>query len=271
MGWGACRSCSPPFCAMSQKENHFMPVVVPLTQILVFGLKDSWNPYALSVICLFVLWISIWRASGITHFFMMVIFILTYAILTFLLNLGYFSFIYATPWINNSIFVLNWIVPTILVIMGGIIFVDWMRMKKSFEGNVIVPLLGLNPASGAIIRERGQLAQINVRKLDGHLIFISSLFALICALQVSTWPFNTDILPYFMEHAKEGNVMEGMVLLGVYLGANIFLLILSCAALSLVRKRSGQKYQEKYISYFRIVLSALCLATGVGLFSKMLF
>lgn len=239
-------------------ETH---IVTPLS----LGLKDSLNPYAVSVGIVFLMRLA---GAGQTAQRIMRIgisFILALLATVFIGMLGFFDLCIERAFVQNSLWFLSLGVAVLFLWVGFRIFRDWWKVAyQSADGKAVIRIPGFLKTDcnatddGLQGNEKGQ-------KGIG-IVFLSVILGVLGAVWISLWP--PEYYVYVMHASIVSSGIPGLATLffALYsLGYISFFVLIWLAVLFIHRSKAAVIFLIDRISIVWAVSSAVFIATGVGL------
>lgn len=223
--------------------------MLPLANIIVYGLSDALNPCNLSTMIIAVIFLGWLRQKGIAHVSLAWVFVgVSYvAVLAYALG-GFMSVLYSVSFFN-SMRVLYFVIGVLFCIAGLIHFFDWIKVRQGKASEVLLPL------SKGYSAEAKPLAQLLGR---------SSVITLAAVLNAAStvWPMNKYIGFYANFLGMPGEVMSAFLMLAIY----CLMLVLPLAVVPLwMSWTSPSGWVSMKPSQGKIVLSAFILGVGINL------
>ena len=218
---------------------------------IVFGIKDSFNPYALSmVLCSLVFLAS--TANTTRDIILSGRFVIgTVVVLTFVGAWGGNMFWFERPAVSRASYFLSLGVAVFLLVIGYLLFQQWRQGKMQAAGQWL-PLFLIETAKTV--------------KKDIDIIFVSIILGLAVVLLGSLWPKdqNIYILYYFL--FTSGNVLLATLFFALYGVAYSFPLLVVWGIVFWI-KHSGKLRNDflNAISWLRVCFAAIFIAVGLGI------
>ena len=223
-----------------------------ISAAIVFGINDSFNPYALSmVLCSLCFLASIGNTTRniiLSGWFV----IGTTVVSTFLGAWGENMFWLEHPAVNRAIHFLSLGVAVFLLVVGYLLFQQWWQSKTP-DTSQRLPLFLLAET-------------VKAAKKDIGFIFVSMILGLAAVLLGSLWPKdqNIYILYYFL--FTSGNGLLATLFFALY-GLAYSFPFLAVWGIVFWIKRSGKLRNDflNAISWVRVCFAAIFIAVGLGL------
>lgn len=220
---------------------------------LFFGLRDSFNPYTLTITLLFIIYL---RFIGTTQKRLTItgaFFLLSMGLVNFFCMTGFLDRVLAQQMILTTIRVFYFFIAVLLVWIAMINIQDWWQHKKDLQRNV------------NIVKFPSWLKEDNpAYQKKGH-IFLSVFGGGLAAIFVSVWPQNYQFL--VSAYSDGGKNIWGIVSI-VLVYSFAFTLPLIGVWLGILYLRRSLEFQNqirKHLSMLKMAFSAVFLSVGIGL------
>ncbi len=233
---------------------------------IALGINDSLNPYGLSIVLLFLVFLSFYgRAPG--HVIISGLFLaLSLSLVTFISIVRGYDIWLESAAVNTVVRILSWGMAAVFVWLGFMSFSDWWRGKKdgragSAEINHLPVFLGACPAHHAVsCSGRGVL-----RDFVG-LMIISVLLGTLGTVLGSLWPKSQHLYLSYYSLVTAGRPQATVLFLGFYSLASAFcVVVMWLVVLSISYSERMKGILIKAVSFVRITSSAVLLSMGLGL------
>ena len=254
---------------MESNDNAMMLGMIPLP-LFFSGVKYSVNPFSLASLLIFALILGYCTYDIKGAIRCGFAFIVPVVVCTCLAILGILDFYETNIHINNLIFVFNWSIAIVCIIVGIVCFIDWVRSKimdENFNAILKIPSLWnalANTSEKVQEKEKGKPKRMGC-------VPISILFGIIAAMNNSTWPEPSDIYFSVMQYIYVGNVNMAI---GIFLVFCVIITlpmqILWLIVIILYKRVKGIEITENIASLTRVLSSAIFLAVGISLVRIML-
>ncbi|GEM_PF-3786945 len=228
-----------------------MTLIDYMVAAIALGIVNSFNPYMLSMILCFVIFVTIFgntqrQVARIGQFTVGTVFFLT-----FFLAWRESEFWLERPLIAYGIYFLSLGVAVLLLITGYLLLRQWWQSKRQH----------FTPPLPSFLTEGRQTAEKNV----GIAIF-SVILGLAVVLVNSLWPKDQAnyVLDYFL--FASGNVLLATLFFALHaLSLAFFLWVVWKMLFHIKRSTKLRADFGAAISWLRICFSAICIAVGFGL------
>jgi hypothetical protein len=221
--------------------------MVPLTNILVYGLGDALNPCNLSTMVMFTAMLGWLRRRHLPYLSLG----WTFIILSYIASL-----IFSTGGLMNILYsilffkvgrIIYFAIGIVFIIIGVIYLIDWVRMKRG----------SLSKASRVLSDDgKGKLFSNVLGKIG-----VVSSAVLLNAL-ATIWPSNAIISFYANYFDVPGEKKATIIMLCIY---NLMLIVPFVAAMLWIPWNSSSGWMTKAPAKAKMVLSSFLLGLGIGL------
>ena len=232
------------------------------------GILEGFNPLALAAVLVFIIFLSsvgqTQKQAVIAGFGV----IASALLINFLAVMGLWDSFYTKPGFVKIDTIANFVLALYLTIVGFLNFIDWARYKKqNDDGKFIIKLpifLMVTNRTQAIIE----------KKLPFHQALAKNMFLIICSILVgaaltllsSSWPKDFHALINYYGYYTSGQTLKAYVSLGVNsLGYVLPLIFVWGLFLFIGRSKALNSWMVHALSFIKIVSSAFCLSSGLGL------
>jgi len=243
--------------------EHYFP------EIFLLGFKESLNPYALCVPLFLLVFLSRAGDSYKKVFFIGLTYSLLSAISCGLMYSGFFDFFLSKKSIVISMTWIYLVIGLFFVVYALLNFRDWLKLhsaKKNYNFFLKMPaFLGISDERLLNCDKK----KTRKNKLPQRIIFYSMVFFVGSLLSVSQniWPMDIYIYRLFAFYLSKGYYAYVFLFYGVYAVACVSpLFFLWFCVLRMIKVFEKKPVSKKFISYYKIIVSAIYLSIGIGLF-----
>ncbi|OGX39454.1 MAG: hypothetical protein A3G91_03965 [Omnitrophica WOR_2 bacterium RIFCSPLOWO2_12_FULL_50_9] len=233
---------------------------------IALGINDSLNPYGLSIVLLFLIFLSFYGCAP-GHVIISGLFLtLSLSLMIFLSIVRGYDIWLESAVMNTAVRILSLGMAAVLGGFGFISFSEWWRGKKDSRAggagvNRLPVFLGAYPAHNAVpCSRRGVLREFV------SLIIVSVLLGTLGTVLGSLWPKSQHLYLSYYSLMTAGRPQAVILFLGFYSLASAFcVVVVWLVVLSISYSERIKGILIKAVSFVRITSSAVLLSMGLGL------
>ena len=242
------------------------------TTAFQWGVRDGFNPCALSTILVFLLFVSWFGSTQRRVFPFGLFFILATMRVNYQLLRGQYDRFLIRPGVNDVLHGFTLCLGLVFMVIGVVYFIHWTRGGKARMTSRWL----LRLRRPAFLKEPFQENDAGLKREERCeknailkwiiLAILSSGLATVIAGWGSQWPQSYWVIATYYFLIQGGDFSSGALFAFLY--SVSFALPLFTAWLSIIliaRRHKTRPFSERSMAYLRISLSAVFLSTGIGL------
>ena len=235
-----------------------------LFSAIIFGIKDSFNPFTLATILLFIFYLLNIGQGRKVVFPAGLCFFLSFVVINAQLNMGMLDRLIMNEKAMLALRLIYGFGAFVLFVRGVIHGMDWWEYKKKNNGNLFKIQLPY-----FLIKEEGAVTAVNVYTKNPHpikVILLSSFLGTLVSLSLAIWPQDYRFLVTFSTTISNG-VQETIPVFFLYGVGFVFPFVIAwLLLLTVLSSNSLRQELQRRISLLKILVSATFFSVGIGVF-----